>query len=85
MPEQGRAGIIIGYNVNYRNFDDPSGWKNASCSSSLWCEISNLDFGTRYYVSVAGATVKGSGPSAHVEAQTDKAGEFINTIKIFLH
>lgn len=75
MPEEGRFGIIVGYNVSYTKHDEPSGLKYAACSNISWCEIKGLDLSTRYYINVTGATVKGSGPSAYVEAQTDKGGK----------
>lgn len=68
-------GIIIGYNVSYKKHSESAGWKSASCSNTTWCEIKGLDFATLYYINVTGMTVKGSGPVAHVQAQTDKAGK----------
>lgn len=67
--------------MSYTKHSDSNGWTNASCSNSSWCEINGLDFGTHYHVSVAALTVKGLGPSAHAEADTDKAGKILNDNK----
>ena len=74
VPEHGTLGIIIGYNVAYTKLSDPAGPKKAACSTSFWCELKNLDFGTRYTVFVSGVNSKGVGANASVEADTYKAG-----------
>lgn len=76
VPSEGRHGIIIGYGVFYTKQDaSPPDWKQQTCYNMSWCEITDLDAYTRYYVNVTGLTIEGFGTPAVVEALTQKGGK----------
>lgn len=86
VPSDGRHGIITGYSVFYTRQDaSPPDWKEQTCNNMSWCEITDLDMYTRYYINVTGMTVKGFGPPAVVEALTQKGGKVLLFVTLPIH
>lgn len=86
VPGEGRNGLIIGYSVFVTRQDaSRPDWKEQTCNNMSWCEITDLDMYTRYYINVTGMTVKGIGPPAVVEALTQKGGKVLLLITLPIH
>ena len=69
--EDGRNGVIIGYNISY---SVPGGTISNRATTDTSYNITGLDPYTVYNVSVAAYTSVGTGPFVSIERRTDSSG-----------
>ena len=76
IPKQSQNGVILNYNVAYKQNDSSQGWKVISTDSKTFrAEIGNLQYNKIYEVKVAGRTSIGRGPySVPISIRTDVYG-----------
>ena len=80
IPKQSQNGVILNYQVAYKQKDASEGWKVISTDSKTFrTEIGHLQYNRVYDVKVAGKTSIGQGPySVPISIRTDVYGmEFI--------